>query len=83
MALAEIDRLEDALSLFRDRSEIARLNRDGRLVGPSGDLRRALALGLTVARSTGGPSIRRFRRCGRRMSTGSPHGLRPSFRPTR
>ena len=54
MAMAEIDRLEDALSLFRDRSEIARLNRDGRLVGPSGDLRRALALGLTVARSTGG-----------------------------
>jgi thiamine biosynthesis lipoprotein len=54
MAMSEIDRLEDALSLFRDRSEIARLNRDGRLVGPSGDLRRALALGLTVARSTGG-----------------------------
>lgn len=54
MAMSEIDRLEDALSLFRDRSEIARLNRDGRLVGPSGDLRRALALGLAVAQSTGG-----------------------------
>ena len=54
VTVAEIDRLEDALSLFRDRSEIARLNRVGRLIGPSGDLRRALALGLAVARTTGG-----------------------------
>lgn len=54
MAVAEIDRLEDALSLFRDCSEISRLNRDGALTGPSGDLRRALALALAVAKASGG-----------------------------
>lgn len=51
---AEIDRLEDALSLFRTDSEIRRLNRFGRLDGPSGDLRRCLDAALTVARRTGG-----------------------------
>ena len=54
MAVTEIDRLEDALSLFRDRSAIARLNRDGALASPSGDLRRALALAISVARASGG-----------------------------
>lgn len=54
IAVAEIDRLEDALSLFRDGSEIARLNRDGALASPSGDLRRALALAMSVARASGG-----------------------------
>jgi thiamine biosynthesis lipoprotein len=54
MAVAEIDRLEDALSLFRDRSAIARLNRDGALASPSADLRRALALAISVARASGG-----------------------------
>lgn len=53
-AVAEIDRLEDALSLFRDRSEICRLNRTGALSAPTGDMRRALALGLSMARATGG-----------------------------
>jgi thiamine biosynthesis lipoprotein len=54
MAVAEIERLEAALSLFRSDSEICRLNRDGILAAPSGDMRRALALGLAVARATGG-----------------------------
>jgi thiamine biosynthesis lipoprotein len=53
-AVVEIDRLEDALSLFREHSEISRLNRDGVLADPSADLRHALALGLAVARSSGG-----------------------------
>ena len=53
-AVAEIDRLENALSLFRDCSEMARLNRDGALASPSGDLRRALALAISVARESGG-----------------------------
>ncbi|MEZ5787960.1 MAG: FAD:protein FMN transferase [Xanthobacteraceae bacterium] len=53
-AVAEIDRLEDALSLFRENSEVCRLNRDGILIDPSGDFRRALALGLEVARASGG-----------------------------
>jgi len=53
-AVAEIDRLEGALSLFREDSEISRLNRAGALDQPSGDLRRALALALAVAEATGG-----------------------------
>lgn len=53
-AVAEIDRLEDALSLFRDNSEIGRLNRDGVLAGPSGDFRRALSVALAIADASGG-----------------------------
>jgi thiamine biosynthesis lipoprotein len=48
-AIAAIDRLEDALSLFRDNSELRRLNRDKVLHSPSGDMRRALALALDIA----------------------------------
>lgn len=57
---AEIDRLENALSLFRSDSELRRLNREGRLPQPSGDLRRALALALRIADLTDGlfdPSV--------------------------
>ncbi len=46
---AEIVRLEGALSLFRSDSELCRLNRDGMIAQPSGDLRRALALALEIA----------------------------------
>jgi thiamine biosynthesis lipoprotein len=53
-ALAEIERLERALSLFRSDSEICRLNRDGVLHSPSADMRRALALALAVSDATGG-----------------------------
>ncbi len=53
-AEAEIDRLENALSLFRSESELCRINREGRLEQPSGDLRRALALALQVADLSGG-----------------------------
>jgi thiamine biosynthesis lipoprotein len=59
-ASAEIDRLEDALSLFRGDSELRRLNRDKALNAPSGDLRRALALALDIASRSGGlfdPSV--------------------------
>ena len=59
-AVAEIDRLEDALSLFRDDSELRRLNRDKMLHSPSGDIRRALALALDIAGRSGGlfdPSV--------------------------
>lgn len=51
---AEIDRLEDALSLFRRDSELRRLNRDRLLQSPSGDLRRALTLAIDTAAATGG-----------------------------
>ena len=42
--VAEIERLEKAFSLYRDDSEIARLNRDGRLDAPSHDLLELLSL---------------------------------------
>ena len=54
MAVAEIDRLESALSLYREDSEICHLNRAQILRSPSGDLRRALALALAIADSTAG-----------------------------
>jgi thiamine biosynthesis lipoprotein len=54
IAIAEIERLEHALSLFREDSEICRLNRDKSLSVPSGDMRRALALALDVAAASGG-----------------------------
>ena len=59
-AAAEIDRLEDALSLFRADLELRRLNREKVLHSPSGDLRRALALALDIAGRSGGlfdPSV--------------------------
>lgn len=52
--VAEIERLERALSLFRADSDICRLNRTGSLTAPSGDLCRALALALAIAEATGG-----------------------------
>src|SRR5262245_47351443 len=57
---AEIDRLENALSLFRPVSELCRLNRHGLLPAPSADLRRALALALDIAAASRGlfdPSV--------------------------
>ena len=51
---AEIGRLEDALSLFRQNSELCRLNRDGYLSSPGADLRRALRLALDTAAASGG-----------------------------
>jgi thiamine biosynthesis lipoprotein len=53
-AVGEIERLEGALSLFREDSELSRLNRAGALAAPSLDLRRALALALAVAKATNG-----------------------------
>lgn len=54
IAVAEIERLERALSIFRSESEICSLNHNGVLAAPSGDMRRALALALAVAETTGG-----------------------------
>ena len=54
MAVREIERLEMALSLFRSDSEICRMNRDGHLDLPTGDMRRALALARALADATGG-----------------------------
>jgi thiamine biosynthesis lipoprotein len=52
--VAEIERLERALSLFRGDSEISRLNRKGAIEAPTGDMLRALALALAVADATTG-----------------------------
>jgi thiamine biosynthesis lipoprotein len=54
MVSVEIERLERALSLFRDDSEIVRLNRDKTLPEPSGDMYRALGLALEIAATTDG-----------------------------
>jgi thiamine biosynthesis lipoprotein len=53
-AVAEIERLERALSLFRGDSEIRRLNQDKVLKAPTGDFRRALGLGLAIAEMSEG-----------------------------
>lgn len=49
LAEAEIDRLERALSLYRPESELCRLNREGILPQPSGDMRRALTIALNIS----------------------------------
>jgi thiamine biosynthesis lipoprotein len=51
---AEIERLERALSLFREDSEIVRLNRDKILPNPTMDMYRALELALRIAAVTNG-----------------------------
>lgn len=68
-AVAEIARLERIFSLFLDGSELTRLNRDGRLVRPSLDLRIVLAEACRLGTVTGGafdvtvqPLWRLFRR---------------------
>jgi FAD:protein FMN transferase len=50
----EISRLEEALSLFRQNSELCRLNREGRLPSPGADLRRALQLAIDTAAASDG-----------------------------
>jgi thiamine biosynthesis lipoprotein len=54
MVTVEIERLERALSLFRNDSEIVRLNRDNALPEPTGDMYRALGLALEIADVTDG-----------------------------
>lgn len=59
-AVDEIERLEQSLSLFRENSEVCRLNRDGALKSASGDFFRALRLAVAVATDTNGlfdPSV--------------------------
>lgn len=48
------EQLEATLSRFRPESELSRLNRDGVLVAPSGELRAALELALEARLATGG-----------------------------
>src|SRR5690625_3298701 len=58
--LAEIDRLEDILSLYRPDSALARLNRDGRLDAPPFELLECLAITDAVHRASNGrfdPSV--------------------------
>jgi thiamine biosynthesis lipoprotein len=51
---AELRRLERIFSLYRTDSEIARLNRDGRLDAPSPEMLEVLALSAAVHRATDG-----------------------------
>lgn len=52
--MAEIDRLENILSLYRPDSALSRLNRDGRLDAPPFELLECLSLAGTVHRASGG-----------------------------
>jgi thiamine biosynthesis lipoprotein len=51
---AEIERLERIFALYRDDSELARLNREGRIAAPAHDLRLVLAASLRLAELSGG-----------------------------
>lgn len=53
-AVAEIERLESEFSLYRTRSAISRLNRDGRHIQPSHDMRRLLMESRRFGDLTGG-----------------------------
>lgn len=53
-AQAEIDRLDAVFSLWRGDSELARLNRAGRLAQPSLDLRDVVSQALALAQASGG-----------------------------
>lgn len=52
--MAEIDRLENILSLYRPQSALSRLNREGRLAAPPFELLECLSLAGTVHRASGG-----------------------------
>ena len=52
--LAEIDRLENILSLYREDSALSRLNRTGRLDRPPFELLECLSLAGTMHRASGG-----------------------------
>ncbi len=52
--MAEIDRLEDMLSLYRPQSALSRLNRDGYLAAPPFELLDCLSLAGAVHRASGG-----------------------------
>lgn len=52
--LAEIDRLENILSLYRADSALSRLNRDGRLEAPSFELLECLSTASAVHAASGG-----------------------------
>ncbi len=52
--MAEIDRLEDILSLYRPQSALSLLNRDGHLAAPPFELLECLSLAGAVHRASGG-----------------------------
>lgn len=53
-AVAALQRIEGQMSLFRDDSALARLNRDGRLDAPPAELRELLGIARSVALASGG-----------------------------
>lgn len=52
--LGEVERLEAAFSLYREDSELVRLNRDGQLAAPSKDMRLLLERAIGYWERTGG-----------------------------
>ena len=53
-AFAEMDRVEELMSLYRPASQLSRLNRDGTLVRPDPDLVRVLQTASRLSARTGG-----------------------------
>ena len=53
-AMAEIDRLEDVLSLYRQGSALSRLNREGHITAPPFELLECLSLAGAVHHASGG-----------------------------
>lgn len=61
--MAEINRLEDILSLYRPHSALSRLNREGHLPAPPFELLECLSLAGSVHRASGGrfdPTVQRL-----------------------
>ena len=54
LAVDEVERLENVFSLYRENSEISRLNRDGRLAAPSPDLMTLLSTARQISERTDG-----------------------------
>jgi thiamine biosynthesis lipoprotein len=54
LCAAEIERLEQIFALYREDSEVARLNRDGRIAAPSHDLLLVLSACSRLSALTGG-----------------------------
>lgn len=52
--MAELERLESILSLYRPHSALSRLNRDGQIEGPPFELLECLSLAGSVHRASGG-----------------------------
>ena len=81
LCLAEVARLEEIFSLYRDTSQLVALNRHGNLGGAAHDLRRLLVLSRKLHQLTGGafdPTIQPLWRFNADWFAAHPGGEAPS-----